>query len=154
MFFCWISKLNQTKLNQTNQSKPKTIYFGSLFKPSIQTYVPSCIALSALAVWLYGLYVLMKSFGAWRGLARAWSMNIHIVAFGQQTTLANAHRIVPILASVLNWIPFRISNHCSLLFILKYSVAFLHILLRMSNLKRSIYSILVLYYSFSGLTHS
>ena len=37
LFFCGISKPNQTKLNQTNQSKPKTTYFVSLFEPSIQT---------------------------------------------------------------------------------------------------------------------
>ena len=43
LFFCRITKYkltnkpNQTKLNQTNQSKPKTIYFGCLFKTSLQT---------------------------------------------------------------------------------------------------------------------
>ena len=37
LFICGMSKQNQTKLNQTNQSKPKTIYFVCLNKPSTQT---------------------------------------------------------------------------------------------------------------------
>ena len=46
MCVCGISKPNQTKLNQRdqiklNRSKPNTIYFVCLFKPSVQTQADS-----------------------------------------------------------------------------------------------------------------